>query len=101
MDPYAPTQLQMGAVPIELTGILPETGRLTAYGRGFTPDSRVLVNDREQNCYLRGSALVCPDTSLEPGDVVRVAQISESSGDVLSSTGGIRYIPHRSASPLR
>lgn len=101
MDPYAPTQLQMGAVPIELTGILPETGRLTAYGRGFTPDSRVLVNDREQNCYLRGSTLVCPDTSLEPGDVVRVAQISESSGDVLSSTGGIRYIPHRYASPLR
>ena len=80
---------------------MPESSRLVVHGRGFTPYSRVLVNDRVQDCYLVGSDLVCPDTRLERGDVVRVGQISDSSGDVLSTTEGIRYVPERYPSPLR
>ncbi|MGI6029065.1 MAG: LTA synthase family protein [Candidatus Heteroscillospira sp.] len=90
-DPYIATELQMGAVPVYLTELNYEDKRLRLRGRGFTPYSRVLVDDREQDCYLLNGELICPEIELNRGDVIRVAQISDSSGQRLSVTNGLRY----------
>ncbi len=86
VDPYEPTQLRMGAVPVRCTEVTQGPLGITVYGSGFTEFSRVYINDREQPCELSDGALTCPGVYLEDGDCVRVAQVSAATGDVLSST---------------
>ena len=86
VDPYEPTQLRMGAVPVRCTDVTQGPLGITVYGSGFTEFSRVYINDREQPCELSDGALTCPGVYLEDGDCVRVAQVSAATGDVLSST---------------
>ena len=74
VDPYLPTHLQMGAVPIELTGLSVSGQCLTVYGRGFTPYSRILVNGRQLDTVLEDGVLVCTDAAVTPGELIRVAQ---------------------------
>lgn len=92
IDPYVATDVQMGAVPITVSGAKRSDTGILVSGRGFTEYSRVMINDREYDSVLFKGVLYCPDAELKRGDVLCVAQISDSSGAILSQSESIRFI---------
>ena len=87
--PYQRLQMQLGVVPITLTGA-ENMGNNTwyFYGENFTASSRVEVNgEMMDTIFLNNSTLMVNDLELHDGDQVTIAQQSNSSTKkVLSRT---------------
>lgn len=87
--PYQRLQMQLGVVPIALTGA-ENMGNNTwyFYGENFTASSRVEVNgEMMDTIFLNNSTLMVNDLELHDGDQVTIAQQSNSSTKkVLSRT---------------
>ena len=81
-----PTELQMGTLPITVTGAENEGGNLFISGENFTLWSEVRVNGHAQETSFGDCrTLIVPDAELQPGDRVTVAQVS-ADGLELSET---------------
>ena len=87
--PYERLSIQLGVVPITLTGA-ESVGNHTwyFYGENFTASSRVEVNgEMMETIFLDNNTLMVNDLELKDGDQVTIAQQSNSSTKkVLSRT---------------
>lgn len=78
-NPYFPTQMAMGTVPITMHGILLLNGSFRIQGSHFTRYSRVAVNgDYVDTVYLNQSTLAISE-KLEDGDIITVHQAGKDS----------------------
>ena len=72
-----PMELQFGVDKITLTGVSSSDGGLTVHGTNFTPYSVILVDGEQVPTeYIDEQTLAAADTSLSPGEVLSVAQVS-------------------------
>ena len=72
-----PMELQFGVDKIMLTGVSSSDGGLTVHGTNFTPYSVILVDGEQVPTeYIDEQTLAAADTSLSPGEVLAVAQVS-------------------------
>ncbi|MDO5409774.1 MAG: LTA synthase family protein [Lachnospiraceae bacterium] len=81
IDPYAPTELQMGIDPITISNVQAVSdGSIKVHGRNFTRYSKVYVNEKAcDTWYITPLTLQVEDMELEPGDEIEVRQKSLSS----------------------
>lgn len=100
IDPYIASELKMGISDIEIKSVRSSSGGISVSGRGFTAYSRIVVNGHAQTTELINGTLFCESETLKTGDVVAIAQVSES-GAELSRTGEYLYREIQNASPLR
>lgn len=78
--PITEGHMMMGVRDVTLSGIVPylEAG-YSLYGENFTKQSRVFVNgERQTGTFLNNTRIVLPETSLEDGDIITVAQMGSS-----------------------
>ncbi len=88
VNPYLPTQLQMGVLPIEITRTSAVGQALFVTGRHFTPSSVAYINGEQVNTtFINSSTLLLLCDPLMEGNVVTVSQVSPK-GIVLSTTDG-------------
>jgi hypothetical protein len=80
VNPYEPTELQMGIAPITITNVeATETGGIGIQGENFTRYSKVYINDKAYTTWYNSSrTLEVEDVELEPGDEIVVWQKSLS-----------------------
>lgn len=72
-----PMELHFGVDEITLTGVSSSDGGLTVHGTNFTPYSVILVDGEQVPTeYIDEQTLAAADTSLSPGEVLAVAQVS-------------------------
>lgn len=72
-----PMELHFGVDEITLTGVSSNDGGLTVHGTNFTPYSVILVDGEQVPTeYIDEQTLAAADTSLSPGKVLSVAQVS-------------------------
>nr|MBQ8253281.1 LTA synthase family protein [Lachnospiraceae bacterium] len=91
VNPYEPTELQMGVFPIEIKEVYSIGGSIYVHGNNFTEYSKVFVNDDEQDTiYLNKNTLMVSDLQPEDMDRVYVAQKAGRS-ETLSRTKEIVY----------
>lgn len=89
-NPYTATQLRMGVTPVTVTDTSFKDGILTVHGSGFTPWSRVAIEDSVFETVFVDSetVTVALDEPPEAGSVISVRQVA-ARGDVLSESVGI------------
>ena len=91
INPYEPTQMQMGIAPVEITNANVIAGSLYVHGENFTEYSKVMVNGKEKDTiYLNRNTLMAADMIPEDIDRISVAQMTEI-GEYLSETQEIVY----------
>ncbi|MDO5100520.1 MAG: LTA synthase family protein [Eubacteriales bacterium] len=111
-NPYHPTQMRMGVVPITITGLqngpprevkgVKQSVNAYVYGKNFTEHSKVFLNGEYQNTiFLSSQMLALPDTGLSDGDYVQIRQatgkpnefikLTENAGVTILSTEDGRY----------
>ena len=72
-----PMELHFGVDEITLTGVSSSDSGLTVHGTNFTPYSVILVDGEQVPTeYIDEQTLAAADTSLSPGEVLAVAQVS-------------------------
>ena len=92
VNPYAPTDIQMGVYPIEIRDVDAIGGSFYIHGDNFTEFSKAFINDREQETvYLNKHTLMVSEIAPEDGDRVFVAQIAGMSEE-LSRTKELIYL---------
>ncbi len=91
--PYQPTNLQMGVEPITVQRADNFRDEVYVTGRNFTDSSQVMINGTPAADTIRINAntLLLPATTLEPLDVVAVAQVTID-GEVLGQSNQYTYI---------
>lgn len=91
INPYEPTQIQMGISPIEISKVDVIGGSVYVQGKNFTEYSKVMVNDKKQETvYLNRNTLMVSDVQLEDMDRIYVAMMAGRS-EQLSRTEEIIY----------
>ncbi len=91
VDPYKPTEMQMGIAPIRIEKIDAVVGSLYVHGENFTEYSTVMINDKKQETvYLNRNTLMVADVIPEENDRVYVAQMAGRS-EQLSRTEELIY----------
>lgn len=92
MNPFAPTQLQMGTLPITVQSVRYYDGRLYVHGRGFTEKSKIFLNGEKcaKTVFLSPQSLVLKIDEPSDGTVLTVGQAS-SRMEVLSYTQEVLY----------
>lgn len=92
VNPYKPTEIQMGIHPIKIANADVIAGSLYVHGENFTEYSKVAVNGKEQEetVFLNRSTLMVPDLAAEDMDRISVMQLTEIS-EYLSETDEIIY----------
>ncbi len=91
VNPYEPTEIQMGIHPIELRKVDGIGGSIYVHGDNFTEFSKVFVNDKKQETTcLNKNTLMVTDIILEDMDRIYVAQMAGRSEE-LSRTEEIIY----------
>ncbi len=90
-NPYTATDLHMGVTPIRVTDTVYENGILTVRGQGFTPWSRVAIEDEGLETVFVDSETLTVDLDEPPeaGSALTVQQVSEADGTVLSESVGL------------
>lgn len=92
-NPYAPTKLKMGALPV--TVLSTKNIGTTAYIRGenFTPFSTVILNGtKKDTIFFDSQTLAVEDCAILPGDVVTVVQAG-TDNVILSETAPFTAAP--------
>lgn len=86
-----PMELHFGVDEITLTGVSSSDSGLTVHGTNFTPYSVILVDGEQVPTeYIDEQTLAAADTSLSPGEVLAVAQVSATDTlKILSQTPGL------------
>lgn len=85
-NPPKAADMQMGTVPVKITGIRQTDGDLYLSGYGFTEHSHAALNGwNRETVYLTPNLLKIDVSGLEAGDVLTVKQITQSFA-VLSET---------------
>lgn len=81
INPYEPTQLQMGTYPISVSDVFINTaGNIIITGENFTPSSEARINDTAcETFYVDSTMLLLHGAELVPGDTVTVWQKELSS----------------------
>lgn len=94
VNPYTPTQMQMGLSPIRITSLQESDGALIVRGTGFTDHSEVFYHEQQiPTVYIAPDLLVATDLP-EDGAPVSVCQIA--SDQVLLSTSNSMILPYKS-----
>jgi hypothetical protein len=91
-NPYQPTQLKMGSVPIELAGAEYDeaAGTFSAHGKNFTPCSDIVVNGQRQNAlFVDETHLIAQIAPPSAGAEVYVGQFAPG-GEELSHTNAVK-----------
>ncbi|MCQ2425837.1 MAG: sulfatase-like hydrolase/transferase [Lachnospiraceae bacterium] len=90
-DPPEAAKMQMGTVPVRITGVRKADGEVYLTGTGFTAHSRAFVNGWYRDTeYLTPNLLKLENTRLDDGDEITVRQITHSFA-VLGETDPFRY----------
>ncbi|MBQ8830487.1 MAG: LTA synthase family protein [Oscillospiraceae bacterium] len=77
-NPYKPTEMQMGAVPIEVTGWFEADGNLYIKGRNFTEFSKVYIDESdEETIFINRFTLMVPNVTWDGTSSITVAQETE------------------------
>ena len=85
-NPYEPTDLQLGVLPVELQTVGMQDGGLYVFGKNFTPYSVVCLNGRQQKTvFVNAYVLYVEDVDFPDARSVSVEQVSEEQ-EVLSET---------------
>lgn len=91
INPYEPTQMQMGIAPIRIRSVDVIGGSIYVHGENFTEYSKVMLNDKKQETvYLNRNTLMVADVVPEDTDRIHVAQMAGRS-EQLSRTEEIVY----------
>ena len=91
VNPYEPTQMQMGIAPIEISKVDVIGGSIYVQGNNFTEYSKVMLNGKKQETvYLNRNTLMVADVQPEDMDRIYVAQMAGRS-EQLSHTEEIVY----------
>ncbi|MBE5882162.1 MAG: LTA synthase family protein [Lachnospiraceae bacterium] len=91
INPYKPTQMQMGIAPILIGKVDVIAGSIYVHGENFTEYSEVMINDKKQETvYLNKNTLMVSDVIPEDNDRICVAQMAGRS-DQLSRTEELIY----------
>ncbi|MGE4353432.1 MAG: LTA synthase family protein [Oscillospiraceae bacterium] len=99
-DPYVATDIQMGVEKIKILSVSNGQNSIAVRGKGFTAYSRIMINGKLKDTEYVNGALFSAGTALQNGDLISVAQVSDSSGAMLSQTDEYVYRAGRSyASP--
>ena len=89
--PYTSTKLQMGVVPITVTGLGHIQDSMLVYGEHFTAASVVYIGgEPQETTFISPSCLRIEALDLDPGSVVTVSQVSDDA--VVLSTTPRHYI---------
>ena len=96
-NPYEPTDMQMGTVPVVLQDIQKSAGDIFYFtGENFTAASRVEVDGKivERTVYVSPGMLMVQGLELSGGETVRVVQVADGQEDrILSGCGPMTYVP--------
>ncbi len=91
VNPYSPTDLQMGIDTICITGVRSVGGSLYVSGENFTKYSVIYVDGHACNTvYLDSHTLMAPDVVPDDGAQITVAQVADDA-IVLSETAAYTY----------
>ncbi len=91
INPYEPTEMQMGIAPIKISKVDVIGGSLYVHGENFTEYSKVMVSDKKQETiYLNRNTLMVADVVPEEMERIYVAQMAGRS-EQLSRTEEIIY----------
>ena len=100
-NPYKPTNIKFGLHEVSVTSVNPmhnDVGTVYIYGNGFTPYSKVYVNDEKMDTiYLDRNTLIINDTEFKEGDKLVVKQ-QNSDTHILSTTKPYVYSPEETLS---
>lgn len=81
--PITEGHMRMGVKDVILTDIVPQLGEedsYSLYGENFTKQSKVFVNDEQQESkFLNNTRVQLTDCKLEEGDIIKVVQMGSSS----------------------
>nr|WP_294464494.1 LTA synthase family protein [uncultured Sellimonas sp.] len=81
--PITEGHMRMGVKDVTLTNIVPQPGEensYSLYGENLTKNSRVFVNDKQQDSsFLNNTHVILQDCKLEDGDIITVVQMGSSS----------------------
>ena len=76
-NPYEPTDLQMGVVPIEITTVSNQYGRVLVSGRNFTESSAIVIDGAVYDtAFISSAQIVAIVPRTTPVSEVAVAQIT-------------------------
>lgn len=82
-EPITEGHMRMGVKDVVLTDIVPQIGENDAYslyGENFTKQSKIFVNDKQQDSkFLNNTRVELKNCSLENGDIIKVVQMGSSS----------------------
>ena len=86
VNPYEPVDLQMGSVPIEITSVSNQYGRVLVNGRNFTEYSKILIDGAiYPTAFVSSEQIVAIVDRATPVNEVCVAQLT-ADGTELSRT---------------
>lgn len=81
--PITEGHMRMGVKDVILTDIVPQLGEedsYSLYGENFTKQSKIFVNDEQQESkFLNNTRVQLTDCKLEEGDIIKVVQMGSSS----------------------
>lgn len=81
--PITEGHMRMGVKDVILTDIVPQLGEedsYSLYGENFTKQSKIFVNDEQQESkFLNNTRVQLKDCKLEEGDIIKVVQMGSSS----------------------
>lgn len=81
--PITEGHMRMGVKDVVLTDIVPQLGEedsYSLYGENFTKQSKIFVNDEQQESkFLNNTRVQLTDCKLEEGDIIKVVQMGSSS----------------------
>ena len=93
VNPYEPTEMKMGSVPITISEVNDEYGRIRVRGKNFTEFSRILVNDEEmETIFVDAGCLVAEYEPGEESAQVCVQQMSATNRE-LGRTDSVELKP--------
>ena len=84
-NPYEPTDLQMGSVPITISSATysPSTGTFAVLGENFTPFSSIVVNgERLDTVFDNSGKILAKVASLEPDSEAYVGQFTKENEEL-------------------
>ena len=82
-NPYTPTDMQLGAVPVEVTCWFAENDNLYIKGKNFTEFSTVYINGKDtETVFINSFTLMVPDIQWDGTGEITVAQVTDK-GTVL------------------
>lgn len=90
VNPYDPTDLQMGLVPISITRLRSDDDKLYVIGKNFTAASVVRCNGHTCETTYLGDSLLVAEVTPEDGDTITVAQLADDEV-LLSETDAVPY----------